>query len=339
MTIETRINKLLVDRHNPLVDSTSPYGYDLVLGAGGIKGYAEIGAKQALDDLRVPVRIVRGVSVGAANATLIVNGRSPREMLALYERERERLFDAAAWQELYKESIHSLMCALSGNPECLKELQNILARIQTKILETAHFWQRALVIPTLLQWLRSQSFVSLEGLWSDVIDKEQLVPTDNLEIIAYCMIEGRPVFYKGAGMNLKKAVPSSGSLPGLFVPVQDGEHLNGDGAIFHYNPTVGLREPAIVIRLGRATKWPVDPLPPVDAYFHFREWKLPIMPSSSYVDETHHILVDVPAEDVAGLAFGTNKQRRFELVEEGYRVTFEKASKEIADGRIIIPKP
>jgi hypothetical protein len=358
MNIETRIQKLLVDRPSVLVPPGADGGYDVCFGAGGIKGYAHIGVKQGLDDLEVPLRILRGCSAGTDMVLLIANGRTPRQMLDINERERVRVYTAAAWQEFYRDSVRAMMCALSGNAECQCDLQGAVDEMMSKIRDSMEFWQRALIVPTPQQFAKSPSFISLEGLWQDVIAKEHLLPSPNLEIVAFCLADGRPVFYRGSDANpttslpesaivlpldnaavLAKAVAGSGSLPGVFAPVMDGPHLIGDGAMYHYNPTVGLREPAIVVRLGRATKWPAEPLSLLDAGFTFREvMNLQLMPTSQDVDETRHIVIDIPCDDVAGLAFGISKQRRLELIEEAYDVTIATISEAIKQGRIILSK-
>lgn len=51
-------------------------GIDLVLGAGGVKGFGHIGVLRALKDLKVPLGKVTGVSVGSLVATLYTNGLS-----------------------------------------------------------------------------------------------------------------------------------------------------------------------------------------------------------------------------------------------------------------------
>jgi predicted acylesterase/phospholipase RssA len=311
--------------------------YDTVWGAGGVKGYAEIGAYQAMIDLGIKIRKKRGVSVGAGNALLISNGYTPREMFELYERERDRLFDAAFWQTMYQDSLKAWMSIFGGDTSGFGQLFGMFERVNGKMIDTATFWQQAFTIPNAMQWMKSQSFITLERLWKSVIEKEGLIASDDLEIVAHCMKDGEPIFFKGTEYPLYKAVAGSGSLPGVFAPVEHDGHLLGDGAMFHYNPTEGLKEPSIVIRLGRATEWPSEPMTFLDAYYLWREIHLPMMPTTQDVDCDKHIVVDIPCSNVAGLAFGVSKATRCALIEEGYRVTYEALTKEIAKGRIIVP--
>jgi predicted acylesterase/phospholipase RssA len=308
--------------------------YAEVDGAGGIKGYAEIGAKQAIEDLGIRIGVKRGVSVGAANATLSANGFSPRDIFLLYERERERLFDAAVWQRFYNDSLKAWTHLFGGQVSGYMELWQTFSSMQRKMADTATFWQQAMVMPSAMQWMKSQSFISLEKLWTSVIEKEQLSWQDDLEIVAYCMRDGHPLYLRSGKCPLNKAVAGSGSLPGVFAPVEWDGHLLGDGAMYHYNPTDGLLGPVIVIRLGRATEWSNEVMNPLDAYYLWREINLPMMPTTQDIDESKHIVVDIPCKSVAGLAFGASDSTRFGLIEEGYRVTYETLSKAIVDGRI-----
>jgi hypothetical protein len=64
---------------------------ELVLGAGGVKGYYHIGVLRALVELGIKVSRVTGVSVGAIIAALFTNGLPPEIILKLFLEAHERV--------------------------------------------------------------------------------------------------------------------------------------------------------------------------------------------------------------------------------------------------------
>ena len=57
---------------------------ELVLGAGGVKGYLHIGLLRAVEELGLKISMVTGVSVGAIIATLYTNGWTSERILSLF---------------------------------------------------------------------------------------------------------------------------------------------------------------------------------------------------------------------------------------------------------------
>ena len=54
--------------------------YEVVLGGGGIKGFGHVGLLQALEDRKVPIHYMTGISIGSIMAMLYVNGFTPDEI-------------------------------------------------------------------------------------------------------------------------------------------------------------------------------------------------------------------------------------------------------------------
>jgi hypothetical protein len=204
-----------------------------------------------------------------------------------------------------------------------------------RLYDPANFMS-ALIVPTLEQWLVSPSFLSIVGPWRQQVRELGLRPNERLQILAFDVVRARPVLFKGTDYDLATAVAASGSVPKLFAPVPHNGGLLVDGALYHYNPTEFSREPAIVVRLGRATRWPLEPMTPMDAYYHWREMYLPLVATIQDVDESKHIVIDVPCADVAGLSFGASESRCMRLVEEGYEAAIAALRPAIASGRIAV---
>jgi hypothetical protein len=250
---------------------------DLVLGAGGIKGYAHVGVLRAIEKLRIPIGTVTGVSVGAGVAALWTNGMSPESILNAFTIGRRRMLDLGLYVAAFK-------------------------------------------IPNPMQWAISQSFVSLEGPWREQVQLFNLKPNDRLQIVAFDSCRGKPVVFKGTDYPLATAIAASGSVRGAFVPVEYEGTLLEDGAMYNYNPAEFSTAPAIVVRLGRVTRPPSEPLLPLDLYYHLREQYAPLLPTNTHVDEDKHIVLDIPCEDIAGLSFGASEKRCLQLVDEAEEI-------------------
>jgi hypothetical protein len=268
--------------------------YDVVFGAGGIKGWGHVGVIQAIDELAIPIGTATGISVGAGVATLYKNGRNADQILEVFLQGRKNLYDPA----------------------------RLVA---------------SLVVPDFMQLLISRSWVSLEPGWQKLVEELELVPSDKLQLIAFDPMAAAPVIFKGTGYPLHKGIAASGSVPDVFAPVRHDGRLLVDGAFYHYNPTEFCQAPAIVVRLLRATRWPDEALNPVDAYYHWRELNLPLIPSRMEVDADKHIVIDLPTPDVAGLSFGISEQRCLKMVEDGYQIALSVLSKAIESGRLKVP--
>ena len=63
---------------------------ELVLGAGGVKGYFHIGLLKAVEELEIKVGMLTGVSVGAIIATFYANGMSSNLILKLFLEAHEK---------------------------------------------------------------------------------------------------------------------------------------------------------------------------------------------------------------------------------------------------------
>src|SRR6267142_6037860 len=63
----------------PSLDATRPR-VGLVLSGGGARGLAHIGVLKVLEELRVPVDVIAGTSMGAVVGGLYASGMSPDEI-------------------------------------------------------------------------------------------------------------------------------------------------------------------------------------------------------------------------------------------------------------------
>lgn len=65
----------------------------LVIGGGGARGFAHIGAYRAIRELEIPIDIVAGTSIGGVFGALIADGNTPEDLLVLARENFSALLD------------------------------------------------------------------------------------------------------------------------------------------------------------------------------------------------------------------------------------------------------
>jgi NTE family protein len=253
---------------------------ELVLGAGGVKGYLHIGLLKGLAEFcaetgtKIRITKVTGVSVGAIIATLFTNGWSWERILQLFLDAHDR----------------------AGNPLLLAS---------------------AFAMPSMRSFLVGMSFLSLERPWEKFVAENHLTGNDQLRIVAADSSTHEAVVFEGKDANVALAMSASGSLPGVFLPVAYGDRLLIDGAAHHRNPDEFCQRPAIISALGFAKAWPREILDGISLYYHIREMYAPVIEQPTEVDETRNMQILHAADDVCGLSFSLSKQRCLQMVDDG----------------------
>jgi hypothetical protein len=255
---------------------------ELVLGAGGVKGYLHIGLLKGLAEFcavtgtKIRITKVTGVSVGAIVATLFTNGWSWERILQLFLDAHDR----------------------AGNPLLLAS---------------------AFAMPSMRSFLVGFSFLSLERPWDKFVKENNLTGNDRLRIIAADSSTHEAVVFEGPDANVATAMSASGSLPRVFLPVAYGDRLLIDGAAHHRNPDEFCQRPAIISALGFAKTWPREILDPMSLYYHLCELGIlaPLLKQPTEVDEVRNMHILHAADDVCGLSFSLSKQRCLQMVDEG----------------------
>lgn len=77
----------------------------LVLSGGGVRGFAHLGLLKVLDELKIKVDAISGVSAGAIFGALYASGKTPDEVLALAKNNSYFRFSSFLWR---KEGLFSL---------------------------------------------------------------------------------------------------------------------------------------------------------------------------------------------------------------------------------------
>jgi hypothetical protein len=258
-----------------------PRNIEVVLGAGGIKGFGHLGFLRYLEEERVKIGTLTGISIGSLVAAFYANGYKADE-------------------------IAEIMSAEMDHPDLKVAIQAVLPPVNP------------------LRWLAG-GFVNLQPAMRHLVDRYRLQPQENLRIVAYNVWKRQPVVFEGIGYDLATAISASCSIPAVMRPIWNstdavaGSGLLVDGGVHHLHPVEFCSGPAVVSKLGPATRFPPRSLPVPLWGAHVAEMLssllLGIHSSDPHGDD---IVIDVARPDIGGLDFGLPRTVWMELVEYGY---------------------
>ena len=186
----------------------------LVLSGGGARGASHVGVLKVLEELRIPVDIITGTSMGALAGGLYAYGYSAGEL--------EQLLSTADWEELFSDKPSRTQL----NPRRKLDNQNLPIKYEMG------FKNRSLQIPTALLegqklniYLKSLT-MSAPNNFSDMNINFRAVATDIETGEAVVLDQG----------SLATAMRASLSIPGVFAPVAWNGKLLVDGGIVNNVP-------------------------------------------------------------------------------------------------------
>lgn len=272
-------------------------GIELVLGAGGVKGFGHVGVLDAIHELNIPIQSVTGVSVGSLVAVLYANGYTPDEIFAelvhgLTERNNPNLI----FKCLTPADPISLM--VGGPIDLSVSMQEMVDRLKLKAND-----QLKIVACDIL---RHEPVVFEGSDYGTISLAKALTASCALPTVL------RPVWHQ------------DGMAPRLLV----------DGAVYHYNPTDFCANGAIVSTFRTVTELPKEFKSPFDIYFHLREQYAPIAGHRRHVDPHKHIVLEIGLTDVAGLNFGVDYDKCLAMRAEAKATALKGLKEAIAAGRV-----
>lgn len=183
----------------------------LVLSGGGARGAAHIGVLKVLEELRIPVDLIAGTSMGAIVGGFYAAGNSPAEI--------EATVNSMEWSEAFRD--RPPLEDLSFRRK--EDIANQLIKFDAGVREGG------LVLPRGLIQGQNLSYI----LKSRLIHTVQVNDFDRLRLpfraVAMDIETGNAVVL-GKG-DLATAIHASMSIPGLFAPVEMDGRLLVDGGI------------------------------------------------------------------------------------------------------------
>jgi len=211
----------------------------LVLSGGGARGTAHAGVLEVLEELRVPVDVVTGTSMGALVGGLYASGKTPEEILQI-------LYDMD-WNAAFKDR----------PPRNRLSFRRKTDEDGYFVKATVHVRKGKIVIPkgavqgqTITHLLRTMILPA-----ACIRDFDRL-PTP-FRAVAADIVTGEEVVL-GTG-DLALAMRASMSLPGIFEPIRIGGHLLVDGGIADNLPVEVARRMGVDVIIAVDISTPLVP--------------------------------------------------------------------------------
>lgn len=278
----------------PTVSTLPATDIELVLAAGGIKGFEHIGVLESLEEAHVPIGKITGVSVGSIIATFRSNGYTTAQI-------REIFVEGLAGRNSMKTLLSCMQTipdpitfAIGGMLDLIGAVREMVARFNLKPNHNLRI---------IACDIMRHTPVVFEGTDYDLAHA----------IASSCSLPGvfRPQWHMGA----------------------NGIQLLGDGALYHYSPAEFCSGPAIFSIFRQATTVPTQFSSFLDWYFSVREIYFPLAGNQRYVDSTRHLVIESGLADVAGLNFGVSGAKCDEMIEDGLTAGRAALAKARAEGR------
>src|SRR6201997_5005616 len=218
----------------------------LVLEGGGALGLAHIGVIQWLEEHRIPVNYVAGTSMGGLVGGLYATGRSPKEVLDLVE--------GIDWDQVLRGVTPFDKLSYRRKEDAYQYPNQLEFGLR-----------KGLQFPSGFNSGQEVSFI----LDNVALPYSQIETFDDLPIPFACVgtdlgFDKKHVFRSG---SLSLAMRSTMSLPGIFSPVRDGDHLYADGGLVDNLPVDVAKEMGAEITLAvHLEVKPLDVKEPLSAF-------------------------------------------------------------------------
>jgi len=192
----------------------------LVLSGGGARGASHVGVLKVLEELRIPVDIITGTSMGAVTGGLYAYGYSAEEL--------EHLLSTADWEELFSDKPSRTQL----NPRRKLDNQNLPIKYEMGFKNRSLQISTGLVEGQKLNIYLKSLTLSAPKIFSDMNINFRAVATDIETGEAVMLDQG----------SLATAMLASLSIPGVFAPVEWNGKLLVDGGIVNNLPIKLARE-------------------------------------------------------------------------------------------------
>jgi NTE family protein len=218
----------------------------LVLEGGGALGLAHIGVLTWLEEHHIPVSYVAGTSMGGLVGGIYATGRSPAEV--------KELVSTIQWDDVIRGETPFKDLSFRRKEDAREVPTSLEFGLRKGVQFPAGFntgQQVDLILDRVaLPYSELASFNELP------------IP---FACVATDLISGKPhVFRSGP---LSTALRSTMSLPGIFTPVRDGDHVYADGGLLNNIPIDVAKEMGADVVLGiHLETAPLDPNEPLSSF-------------------------------------------------------------------------
>jgi NTE family protein len=274
----------------------------LVLEGGGALGLAHIGVLQWMEENRIPVSYVAGTSMGGLVGGIYATGRSPAEV--------REITNGINWDDVLRGQTPFQDLSFRRKQDA-HEVPNSLEFGLRKGLQFPGGFNTGQQVSLILDRV--------------ALPYSELTSFNDLPIPFACvatdLVSGKPHVFRSGPLSL--ALRSTMSLPGIFTPVRDGDHIYADGGLLNNIPIDVAKEMGadIVIGIHLETE-PISPSAPLSSFAVLGQ-SISVMIAANELRsmEQADILVSVPLQKYNALDYGAADA----IIKAGYDAAAAKA--------------
>ena len=194
----------------------------LVLSGGGARGAAHVGVLKVLEELRVPVDIVAGTSMGSIVGGLYATGMPPAEM--------QKVLETIDWDDAFDDDVPRTELPIRRKEDRSLFLVGLSLGIEKGKISLPS----GLVAGQKLNWI-----LRTLTLPSALVDDFDRLPIPFRTVATDAATGHKVVLRRG---SVADAIRASMAFPGLFAPVEVGGALLVDGGVAENLPVETARE-------------------------------------------------------------------------------------------------
>jgi NTE family protein len=274
----------------------------IVLEGGGALGLAHIGVLQWMEENRIPVSYVAGTSMGGLVGGIYATGRSPAEV--------KEITNTINWDDVLRGQTPFQDLSFRRKQDA-HEVPNSLEFGLRKGLQFPGGFNSGQQVTLILDRV-ALPYSELKS-FNDLPIPFACVATD--------LVSGKPHVFRGGPLSL--ALRSTMSLPGIFTPVRDGDHIYADGGLLNNIPIDVAKEMGadIVIGIHLETQ-PISPSDPLSSFAVLGQ-SISVMIAANELRsmEQADVLVTVPLQKYNALDYGAAEA----IIKAGYDAAAAKA--------------
>ena len=275
----------------------------IVLEGGGALGLAHIGVLEWMEEHRIPASYVAGTSMGGLVGGIYATGRSPAEI--------KEITDGINWDEVLRGQTPFRDLSFRRKQDA-HEVPNSLEFGLRKGLQFPGGFNTGQQVSLILDKV-ALPYSELKS-FNDLPIPFACVATD--------LVSGKPHVFRNGPLSL--ALRSTMSLPGIFTPVRDGNHIYADGGLLNNIPIDVAKEMGadIVIGIHLETQ-PISPTATLSSFAVLGQ-SISVMIAANELRamEQADLLITVPLQKYTALDYGAAAA----IIKAGYDAAASKAN-------------
>ena len=275
----------------------------LVLEGGGALGLAHIGVIQWLEEHHIPVRYVAGTSMGALVGGIYATGHSPEDL--------RKIISGIQWTEVIRGATPYRDLSFRRKEDA-QDYPNSLEFGLKHGIQFPEGFNSGQQVGLILDQIALP--------YSEVKDFNNF--PISFGCVATDLVSGKQEIFRSGSLAL--ALRSTMSLPGIFTPVREGDHIFADGALLDNLPVDVAQDMGadLTVAVHLQTK-AIDPKDPLSTFSVLgRSLSVVIAANELRSMEQADILISVPLEDFSSFDYA----RADEMIKAGYAAAESKAA-------------